>query len=74
MSEHFCGSCNRVRVTADGSLKTCLFGSDSVSLRDALRSSVSDLELGRFLIQSALYKAAKNTAATGNAEGVARAR
>ena len=55
MSEHFCGTCNRVRVTADGSLKTCLFGSDSVSLRDALRGGVSDLELGE-LIQGALQK------------------
>ena len=71
MSEHFCGSCNRVRVTADGSLKTCLFGSDSVSLRDALRSGVSDLELGD-LIQSALQKKHFKHGGHGNAEGVAR--
>lgn len=55
MSEHFCGTCNRVRVTADGNLKTCLFGGDSVSLRDALRSGSSDIELGT-LIQAALQK------------------
>lgn len=40
MTDHFCGSCNRVRVLADGAMKVCLFGSGKgeVSLRDALRS------------------------------------
>ncbi|CAL8090139.1 unnamed protein product [Orchesella dallaii] len=42
MSEHFCGGCNRLRITADGNLKVCLFGNAEVSLRDAMRSGVSD--------------------------------
>ena len=33
MSDNFCGSCNRLRVTADGNLKVCLFGAAEVSLR-----------------------------------------
>lgn len=38
MSSHFCGGCNRLRITADGQLKTCLFSSgDGLSLRDLLR-------------------------------------
>ena len=37
MSHTYCGSCNRVRLTADGRLRTCLFGEHSVSLRDPLR-------------------------------------
>ncbi|XP_026163671.1 molybdenum cofactor biosynthesis protein 1 isoform X2 [Mastacembelus armatus] len=45
MSEHFCGSCNRLRITADGSLKVCLFGNSEVSLRDVLRSGAPDKEL-----------------------------
>lgn len=45
MSEHFCGSCNRLRITADGNLKVCLFGNSEVSLRDAIRSGASDEEL-----------------------------
>ncbi|XP_015212616.1 molybdenum cofactor biosynthesis protein 1 isoform X2 [Lepisosteus oculatus] len=45
MSEHFCGSCNRLRVTADGNLKVCLFGNAEVSLRDCLRSGASEEEL-----------------------------
>lgn len=38
MSEHFCGTCNRLRLTSDGKLKVCLFGSKEVPLRDLLRS------------------------------------
>ncbi|KAM9317365.1 molybdenum cofactor biosynthesis protein 1 isoform 2-T2 [Gastrophryne carolinensis] len=45
MSEHFCGSCNRLRITADGNLKVCLFGNSEVSLRDCLRTGVSEEEL-----------------------------
>eukprot|EP00039_Didymoeca_costata_P011107 m.153005 g.153005 ORF g.153005 m.153005 type:complete len:377 (-) comp15062_c0_seq4:4748-5878(-) len=45
MSDHFCGSCNRLRLTADGNLKVCLFGNTEVSLRDALRSGMRDDEL-----------------------------
>ncbi|XP_055755149.1 molybdenum cofactor biosynthesis protein 1 isoform X2 [Salvelinus fontinalis] len=45
MSDHFCGSCNRLRITADGNLKVCLFGNTEVSLRDVLRSGASDQEL-----------------------------
>ncbi|XP_048830402.1 molybdenum cofactor biosynthesis protein 1 isoform X2 [Brienomyrus brachyistius] len=45
MSDHFCGSCNRLRLTADGNLKVCLFGNAEVSLRDYLRSGATDEEL-----------------------------
>uniref|UniRef100_A0A8D0CZN6 Molybdenum cofactor biosynthesis protein 1 n=1 Tax=Sander lucioperca TaxID=283035 RepID=A0A8D0CZN6_SANLU len=45
MSDHFCGSCNRLRITADGNLKVCLFGNSEVSLRDVLRSGASNEEL-----------------------------
>jgi len=39
MTEHFCGSCNRLRITSDGNLKVCLFGNSEVSLRDMLRDN-----------------------------------
>ncbi|XP_059614068.1 molybdenum cofactor biosynthesis protein 1 isoform X2 [Phlebotomus argentipes] len=45
MTEHFCGSCNRLRITADGNLKVCLFGNTEVSLRDALRGGCSEGDL-----------------------------
>jgi len=38
MSHTYCGSCNRVRLTADGQLRTCLFGDHQVNLRDPLRA------------------------------------
>ena len=37
MTENFCGSCNRLRLTADGNLKVCLFGNTELNLRDPLR-------------------------------------
>jgi len=38
MTHTYCGSCNRVRLTADGRLRTCLFGDHEVDLRSPLRS------------------------------------
>jgi GTP 3',8-cyclase len=40
MSHTYCGSCNRVRLTADGRLRTCLFGEDEIDLRTPLRAGV----------------------------------
>lgn len=45
MTQPFCSGCNRIRLTADGALKVCLFGSAEVSLRDAMREGASDAEL-----------------------------
>ncbi|GBG28380.1 Molybdenum cofactor biosynthesis protein 1 [Hondaea fermentalgiana] len=42
MTDQFCGTCNRMRLTADGSMKACLFGSEEISLRDELRAGASD--------------------------------
>lgn len=42
VSEPFCGTCNRLRLTADGSLRNCLFSNEEHSVRDALRSGASD--------------------------------
>ena len=40
MTHTYCGSCNRVRLTADGRLRTCLFGDHEVDLRTALREGM----------------------------------
>ena len=45
MSDHFCDACDRLRLTADGNLKVCLFGRREVSLRDMIREGRSDAEL-----------------------------
>lgn len=61
MTEHFCGGCNRLRITADGNLKVCLFGNTEVSLRDALRSGCSEDDL-RCLISAAVKRKKKQHA------------
>jgi cyclic pyranopterin phosphate synthase len=40
ISHTYCGSCNRVRLTADGRLRTCLFGEEEVDLRGPLREGL----------------------------------
>ncbi|KAF8167346.1 hypothetical protein B0H34DRAFT_792079 [Crassisporium funariophilum] len=45
MSDHFCATCNRLRLTADGQIKVCLFDAEEVSLRDKMRQGASDEEL-----------------------------
>ena len=42
VSEPFCGDCNRIRLTADGRLRTCLFSLNETDLRSPLRSGASD--------------------------------
>jgi cyclic pyranopterin phosphate synthase len=41
----FCGACDRVRLTADGQIRNCLFAQEESNLRDAMRSGASDDEL-----------------------------
>lgn len=53
MSEHFCDTCNRVRMSAVGALHTCLAYDDATSLRDVLRAGASDDDL-RAAIASAI--------------------
>ncbi|ARU42579.1 GTP 3',8-cyclase MoaA [Armatimonadetes bacterium Uphvl-Ar1] len=45
VTESFCSGCNRLRLTADGQLKSCLFLPPSVSLRDLIRGGAPDAEL-----------------------------
>ncbi|RFU40890.1 GTP 3',8-cyclase MoaA [Actinomadura logoneensis] len=41
----FCGACDRVRLTADGQVRNCLFATEESNLRDAMRAGASDAEL-----------------------------
>jgi cyclic pyranopterin phosphate synthase len=49
VTEPFCGSCSRARLSAEGMLYTCLFASLGTSLRDPLRNGASDAELADIL-------------------------
>ena len=79
MSEHFCSSCNRLRITADGKIKVCLFGSNEneVSLRDIMRkhhnnSNTEEEELGK-VIYAAVQKKTLALGGHGSAENIAQA-
>jgi len=45
VSEPFCGACHRARLSADGTIYTCLFASEGVNLRGPLRDGISDADL-----------------------------
>ncbi len=50
MTDHFCATCNRLRLTADGNIKNCLFDNGEIRLRDPMRAGAGDDAL-RELIQ-----------------------
>ena len=52
VSQHFCGECNRLRLTADGRLRPCLFSTAEIDLRSRLRAGAGDAELGDLLLQA----------------------
>ena len=49
VTEPFCGTCNRLRLTADGTIRNCLFSDDEYSVRDVMRSGGSDSEIQQAL-------------------------
>ena len=55
VTEPFCERCNRVRLTADGQLRTCLFSITETDLRGPVRSGASDEELGS-IIRAAIWR------------------
>jgi molybdenum cofactor biosynthesis enzyme MoaA len=61
LTENFCHSCNRLRLTSDGNLKVCLFDKRETSLRDLLRNGATDSEIVR-AIQTDLLKKKKQHA------------
>jgi cyclic pyranopterin phosphate synthase len=58
VSQPFCDSCNRVRITADGHLRTCLFSLTEHDLKGLLRSGASDEDLADFIIATVWKKEA----------------
>jgi GTP 3',8-cyclase len=50
VSQPFCGFCSRIRLTADGKLRTCLFSKEDHDLRHLLRGGASDREIGDTIV------------------------
>jgi GTP 3',8-cyclase len=55
VSEPFCGDCNRIRLTAEGMLRTCLFSLNETDLRAPMRAGASDAELEQ-IIRDAVWR------------------
>lgn len=55
VTEPFCGACSRIRLTADGQIRTCLFSTVEHSLRDVVRSGASRAEIVDY-IESVIMK------------------
>lgn len=56
ISQHFCATCNRVRLTVDGTLHLCLGQDDRLELRPMLRAGASDAELIEAILSAILRK------------------
>jgi len=56
ISQHFCETCNRVRLSVDGTLYMCLGQEESYPLRELLRASISDAELEQHIIKAIALK------------------
>ncbi|MGZ4346945.1 MAG: GTP 3',8-cyclase MoaA [Gaiellaceae bacterium] len=60
VSEPFCSSCDRIRLTADGQLRTCLFSRREWDLKEPLRAGASDAELTQLLRFAVQHKELKH--------------
>jgi GTP 3',8-cyclase len=60
VSEPFCSSCDRLRMTADGKLRTCLFSRREWDLKELLRAGASEGELENFVRSAVLQKELKH--------------
>src|SRR5204863_5539829 len=55
VSEPFCGDCNRIRLTADGKLRTCLFSAHETDLLSPMRAGATDRDLER-IVRDAVWR------------------
>jgi GTP 3',8-cyclase len=60
VSEPFCSSCDRIRLTADGKLRTCLFSRREWDVKEPLRAGASDAELEALLRSAVAHKELKH--------------
>jgi GTP 3',8-cyclase len=60
VSEPFCADCNRVRLTADGHLRTCLFSMNETDLRSPMRDGADDRELEQIIRDAVWLKELKH--------------
>jgi cyclic pyranopterin phosphate synthase len=56
VTEPFCGSCNRIRLTAEGKLRTCLFSIEETEIKPLLRDGTDDETIARTIARAVLFK------------------
>jgi GTP 3',8-cyclase len=56
VTQPFCGTCNRLRLTSDGALRNCLFSDDELSVRDLIRDGGADAQIATLLRQAVWEK------------------
>ena len=61
VTEMFCGACSRIRLTADGQIRTCLFSTQEHNLRDVIRSGATRAEIVEFIVSVVRQKEARHT-------------
>jgi cyclic pyranopterin phosphate synthase len=69
-SRTFCGTCNRLRITAKGQMKTCLYDDGVFDLKTYLRSGVSDEEIKKMFIQLNQKRPVDGFEAENNRKGI----
>jgi cyclic pyranopterin phosphate synthase len=60
VTEMFCGACSRIRLTADGQIRTCLFSTTEHNLRDLIRSGAEDGSVVKFIEDAVMKKEARH--------------
>lgn len=59
ISDHFCGSCNRIRLTADGKLRLCLFSEKEINIKKELRKGIPLDEIAKIIREAIFSKPEK---------------
>ena len=68
-SRTFCGTCNRIRLTAQGTLKTCLYDDGVLNIKDLMRSGVNDSEIKEHLLHAFSHRPKDGFEAEQNRRG-----
>ena len=72
MTEHFCDTCNRLRLTSDGQLRPCLLDDDEANLKEALRNGAGADEIKQLIQQAVAIKRERHHLTGGIAPGTVR--
>ena len=70
LSHHFCSTCNRLRLTASGQIRTCLLSDEQVDLKSPLRSGATDHQLAELIFHAAQRKPSRHQLTESDASSI----